>query len=157
VTLLSALKARRTAALAAFALTLKADALVFSPEPDGSVPWNPDTYTHRYERLAKKAGVEKPLKNLRHFNATELLRAGVDVATVADRLGHADGGVTTLRVYASGTRTADQRAAEQLSRNLQPHRAGSEGSTEEAVAPTTKTDRRRRRRVLMSGKAAPAN
>ena len=152
VTLLSALKARRTAVLASAGLALKDDAHVFSPEPDGSVPWNPDTYTHRYERLAKKAGVEKPLKNLRHFNATELLRGGVDVATVADRLGHADGGVTTLRFYASGTRTADQRAAEQLSRNLQLHRNGGEPDSAENTAPARKTDRQRRRRVLMGHK-----
>ena len=154
VTLLSALKARRRAALKSVGLSLKDDALVFSPEPDGSVPWNPDTYTHRYERLAKNAGVEKPLKNLRHFNATELLRGGVDVATVADRLGHADGGVTTLRFYASGTRTADQRAAEQLSRNLQLHRNGGETDPDETAAPTRNADRRRKRRVLMTGKAA---
>lgn len=132
---------------------LKDDALVFSPEPDGSAPWNPDTYTHRYERLARKAGVEKPLKNLRHFNATELLRGGVDVATVADRLGHADGGVSTLRFYASGTRTADQRAAEQLSRKLQLHRNGGNIDAGETAAPTRKADRRRKHRVLMAGKA----
>lgn len=67
VTLLSALKARRIAALAQAGLKLKDDAHVFSPEPDGSAPWNPDTYTHRYERLAAKVSVTKPLKNLRHF------------------------------------------------------------------------------------------
>jgi hypothetical protein len=116
------------------------------------VPWNPDTYTHRYERLAAKAGISKPLKNLRHFNATELLRGGVDVATVADRLGHADGGVTTLRFYASGTHSADQRAAEQLSRDLQRHRAGGSTVEQEDVAPNRKADLRRKRRILIVGK-----
>jgi len=100
-------------------------------------------------------GVTKPLKNLRHFNATELLRGGVDVATVAERLGPADGGVTTLQFYASGTRTAVQRAAEQLSRNLQLHRNGGEVDAEKTAAPTRKADRRRKRRVFMTGKAAP--
>jgi integrase len=154
VTLLSALKARRVAVLAQVGLTLKDNAHVFSPEPDGSVPWNPDTYTHRYERLAAKVGVTKPLKNLRHFNATELLKGGVDVATVAERLGHADGGVTTLRFYASGTRTADQRAAEKLSRDLQMHRASDDGEPNEGIVTTQKADRRRKRRVLMTGQAA---
>ncbi|MEY9933475.1 integrase [Catenulispora sp. GP43] len=155
VTMLSALRARRVAALVLVGLKLDNDAHVFSPEPDGSAPWNPDTYTHRYERLAAKVGVTKPLKNLRHFNATELLRGGVDVATVADRLGHADGGVTTLRFYASGTRTADQRAAEQLSRNLQLHGVGEDrGVEQQAPPPTPKADRRHKRRVLMTGKAA---
>ena len=150
MTLLSALRARRDTALALVGLKLDVDAHVFSPEPDGSVPWNPDTYTHRYERLAAKVGVTKPLKNLRHFNATELLRGGVDVATVAERLGHADGGVTTLRFYASGTRTADQRAAEQLSRNLQLHRNSEEPDADETTASAQKADRRRKRRVLLA-------
>jgi site-specific recombinase XerD len=34
------------------------------------------------------------LHKLRHYSATELIRAGVDVRTVAGRLGHADGGTT---------------------------------------------------------------
>ena len=93
-----------------------------SPSPSGLLMVaGANNYTHRYERLAADAGVRNPLKNLCHFNATELLRGGVDVATVADRLGHADGGVTTLRFYASGTPSADQRAAEQLSLSLQQH------------------------------------
>ena len=150
MTLLTALRGRRTAVLASVGLALSEDAHVFSPEPDGSVPWNPDTYTHRYERLAAKAGIEKPLKNLRHFNATELLRGGVDVATVADRLGHADGGVTTLRFYASGTHSADQRAAEQLSRDLQRHRAGVPAvEQQDAAGDARKADRRRKRTVYM--------
>jgi integrase len=149
LTLLAALKARRTTVLTSVGLALKDDAHVFSPKPDGSVPWNPDTYTHRYERLAKKADIDKPLRNLRHFNATELLRGGIDVATVADRLGHADGGVTTLRFYASSTRTADQRAAEQLSQSLQLHRNGGEVIAEDTAAPIRSADRRRKRRVMM--------
>ena len=154
LTLLSALRARRDTALALVGMKLDDDAHVFSPEPDGSTPWNPDTYTHRYERLAAKVGVTKPLKNLRHFNATELLRGGVDVATVADRLGHADGGVTTLRFYASGTRTADQRAAEQLSQNLQLYRAGNQDNVHNTEAVRTpKANRRRKRRVFMSDRA----
>ncbi|WP_194917521.1 tyrosine-type recombinase/integrase [Catenulispora rubra] len=154
VALLSALKARRVAALAQAGLKLKDDAHVFSPEPDGSTPWNPDTYTHRYERLAAKVGVTKPLKNLRHFNATELLKGGVDVATVAERLGHADGGVTTLRFYASGTRTADQRAAEQLSRDLLLHRSGNEGGRPTDLGAGGVEARRHKRRLLMRGKSA---
>lgn len=61
--------------------------------------------------------------------------------------------MTTLRFYASGTRTADQRAAEQLSRNLQLHRAPNEGGAEDLAAPVAKAERRRRRCVLMTGKA----
>jgi len=115
--------------------------------------WNPDTYTHRYERLATKVGATKPLKNLRHFNAAQLLNGGVDVATVATRLGHADGGVTALRFYASGTSSADRQAVEQLSRSLLLHRSGGEISTEAPAASNPKADRRQKRWVLMTGKA----
>ncbi len=65
-----------------------------------------------------RVGVAEPLKNLRHFNATQLLAAGVDLRTTAGRLGHSDGGATTLRVYANWTRPADQRAAELLATDL---------------------------------------
>jgi integrase len=50
------------------------------------------------------------LKELRHYSATELLTADVDLRTVAGRLGHADG-ITTLRQYAAWVGSADQAAA----------------------------------------------
>jgi integrase len=85
-------------------------AYAFSPEPDGSTPWNPDTMTHRYRRYARRVGITSSLKELRHYSATELLHAGVDLNTVAGRLGHAEGS-TTLKFYAQFTASADQRAA----------------------------------------------
>ncbi|MDT7711634.1 MAG: integrase, partial [Pseudonocardiales bacterium] len=48
---------------------------------------------------------------LRHYSATELIAAGVDVRTVAGRLGHSGGGSTTLRVYADWVSAADRQAA----------------------------------------------
>src|SRR5689334_23479478 len=51
---------------------------------------------------------------LRHYSATELISAGVDVRTVAGRLGHGGGGATTLRVYTAWVAEADQRAAAAL-------------------------------------------
>lgn len=48
---------------------------------------------------------------LRHYSATELLTGGVDLRTVAGRLGHGGGGTTTLKVYAAWVSAADQRAA----------------------------------------------
>lgn len=64
--------------------------------------------------MAKKLGIETKLKNLRHYNATELILAGVDPRTVGGRLGHG-GGATTLRVYTAWTSEADQRAAKTIS------------------------------------------
>jgi hypothetical protein len=54
------------------------------------------------------------LHQLRHYSATELIAAGVDVRTVAGRLGHGGGGATTLKVYSAWRSEADQRAASSL-------------------------------------------
>jgi Phage integrase family len=85
-------------------------AYAYSPDPAGREPWNPDTMTHRYRRYADKVGIRSSLKELRHYSATQLLAAGVDLNTVARRLGHAEGS-TTLKFYAQFSRPADQRAA----------------------------------------------
>jgi Phage integrase family len=66
--------------------------------------------TQRYRRYARRVVIASSLKELRHYSATELLQAGVDLNTVAGRLGHAEGS-TTLKFYAQFTVSADQRAA----------------------------------------------
>ena len=48
---------------------------------------------------------------MRHYSATELIAAGVDIRTVAGRLGHGSGGATTLKIYAAWVDEAGQRAA----------------------------------------------
>lgn len=116
--LLDAFRSARQAALIPARKALPDDAFVFSADPLGSRPWHPDHFTHAYRRLADELGIAEPLKNLRHFNATQLLAAGVDLPTTAGRLGHSDGGATTLRVYASRTQPADQRAAELVAGGL---------------------------------------
>jgi integrase len=118
VQVLQTLKVARGVALAPVGLDLPADAFVFSPDPLGAQPWHPDHFTHAYRALADQLEMTEPLKNLRHFNATQLLAAGVDLRTTAGRLGHSDGGATTLRVYANWTRPADQRAADLLATDL---------------------------------------
>jgi integrase len=84
-------------------MPLSADARLFSYEPDGSTCWLPDTVTQRYGRLALKLGIKTHLHALRHYSATELITAGVDVRTVAGRLGHGGGGATTLRSTRPGS------------------------------------------------------
>ena len=66
--------------------------------------------THRYRRYADRVGISSSLKELRHYSATQLLASGVDLNTVAGRLGHAEGS-TTLKFYAQFSRPADQHAA----------------------------------------------
>jgi integrase len=60
--------------------------------PDHSAPYSPHAVSSRYKEM---------LHSLRHYSATELLTAGVDLRTVAGRLGHGGGGATTLNVYAA--------------------------------------------------------
>ncbi|MGH3320403.1 MAG: tyrosine-type recombinase/integrase [Streptosporangiaceae bacterium] len=89
-------------------------AYVFSPAPDGSSFVTPDSVTQRYDRLVRRLGIDTTFHKLRHYSATALIGAGVDVRTVAGRLGHSGGGTTTLRTYAAWLSEADQRAARGL-------------------------------------------
>ena len=84
---------------------------MFSTEIDGSAHLKPDSVTQRYGRLAARLGIKTTIHKLRHYSATELIAAGVDVRTVAGRLGHGGGGSTTLKVYAAWLSESDQRAA----------------------------------------------
>ena len=59
------------------------------------------------------------LHDLRHFTATQLIGAGVDVRTVAGRLGHSDPSLT-LRVYSHVIEERDRAAAAILGRVLGP-------------------------------------
>ena len=63
------------------------------------------------------------MHELRHYSATELIAAGVDVRTVAGRLGHGGGGTTTLRTYAAWVSEADQRAAGTFDHHMPRYRS----------------------------------
>jgi len=98
------------ARLVMLGLTLADETWLFSARPDLSKPRDPSSVTRRYSRLATKLGIDTKLKELRHYSATELLTAGVDLRTVAGRLGHGDG-TTSLRHYAAWVGSADEAAA----------------------------------------------
>jgi DNA-binding transcriptional regulator YhcF (GntR family) len=104
-------RARCRARVEELGVELAEDAFVFSGAPDGSTYPTPDAVTQRYNRLVERLGIDTSLHKLRHYSATELVAAGVDVRTVAGRLGHSGGGTTTLRTYAAWVSEADQRAA----------------------------------------------
>jgi integrase len=114
LTLLRAYLQHRAEQAASLGVELRDDAFVFSPEPDGSVWPKPDSATQRYARMCARLGLDMHLHQLRHYSATELIAAGVDIRTVAGRLGHGGGGTTTLRVYSAWVAEADQRAANSL-------------------------------------------
>jgi integrase len=91
------------------------DAYLFSYRQLRDRPADPSGVTHRYARMCAKIGIDSHLHALRHYSATELLAAGVDLRTVAGRLGHGGGGAaTTLKVYAAWVGESDRRAAEIL-------------------------------------------
>ncbi|GAA2755894.1 tyrosine-type recombinase/integrase [Actinopolymorpha rutila] len=94
------------------------DAFVFSYQADHSRPCDPDGVSHRYKAMCTGLGIDSHLHALRHYSATELITAGVDVRTVAGRLGHGGGGTTTLRVYTAWVAESDKRAAELLAGSL---------------------------------------
>jgi hypothetical protein len=73
--------------------------------------------------MCKQIGVRTSIHKLRHYSATELILAGVDIRTVAGRLGHGGGGATTLRTYAAWVSEGDQRAAREIGARM-PSRAG---------------------------------
>jgi integrase len=102
---------------------LPEDAYVFSNDPAGASPWNPDWASHKASDLAAAAGVKLNIKGLRHYTASQLLAARFDLRNTAARLGHGSGGATTLRHYADPVPEVDRRAAAYLAQLT----AGSEG------------------------------
>jgi integrase len=84
---------------------------VFSHSPAGSVPWRPDHVTNKWAHHREKLGLKGVrLHDLRHLQATMLLKAGVPVRNVSKRLGHRDPSVT-LNVYAQYLEDSDHDAA----------------------------------------------
>jgi len=100
--------------LATVGVELRDDAYLFSNDPAHSRPWNPDWATHRVAAAAAAAGVELDIKGGRHYTASQLLAGGFDLRNTATRLGHSDGGATTLRHYADPVPEVDRRAAAYL-------------------------------------------
>jgi integrase len=92
------------------------ESFVFSHSVDGSSAWHPDSTSRAFRRLCQQAGVTGiRLHDLRHYVAMRLLTAGVDVRTVAGRLGHRNPS-TTLNVYSHFVPETDQEAADALGR-----------------------------------------
>ena len=87
---------------------------MFSNDPMGANPWNPDCATHKASDLATAACVNLNIKGLRHYTASQLLAAPFDLRNTAAGLGHGSGGATTLRHYADPVSEVDRRAAAYL-------------------------------------------
>jgi len=96
---------------------VRPDGFIFSRSAAGAEPVRPDFVTKFTQRVANKMGIKLTPKALRHFSATELVAAGVDVRTVAGRMGHADPSMT-LRVYSHRRAQRDREAADILGKTL---------------------------------------
>lgn len=81
-------------------------------------PMSASGWTKKFRDAADAVGLKDVrLHDLRHFVATELLAAGIDVRTVAGRLGHANPAMT-LSVYAAWMPARDRAASELLEERL---------------------------------------
>ena len=91
---------------------LSGDSFVFaSSRPGCTEAYRPDTVTDNFQRLRRRVGLERfSFHSLRHFHATQLIAGGIDVRTVAGRLGHASPAVT-LGVYSAFLPARDRDAA----------------------------------------------
>ena len=119
-------RARCAERLAMAGLSVQVTAFVFSGETDGSKPWRPDSVSRRFSRMCKEIGLENVhLHDLRHYVATRLIAAGVDVRTVATRLGHASPS-TTLNIYSAFVPEADRDAVDLLGDLLLPPKRSAE-------------------------------
>ncbi len=129
VVLLRKLKDRWRARLADLGLELSDDMYVFTGYRQAvpTVPYSPHGVSSRYKDMADRLGIDTHIHALRHYSATELLSAGIDLRTVAGRLGHGGGGATTLRVYAAWVAASDRKAAEILGSRM-PKRRSTGGS-----------------------------
>ena len=113
-TVLRELLVRRRMTVDAIGEPLSPTAYLWSQDPGGSRPIYPDTISSRFSRARKRAGVgHVELRQFRHFAATQLLTAGVDVRTVAGRLRHARPAMTLDR-YAAWVPARDRDAADLL-------------------------------------------
>jgi integrase len=122
---------------AALGVELPQDGYIFAATPENNTPMRPDTVTQRFSRMCARLGWTMHIHQLRHYSATELIAAGVDIRTVAGRLGHSGGGSTTLRVYSAWVAEADQRAASALSARMPELPAALIQPTEALALPTS--------------------
>lgn len=99
-------------------VVLACDACLFPSEPDFCAALKPNPSTQRYRRLAKRNGLRSTrLHSIRHYSATELLGAGVDLRAVHGWLGHTQA-LTTLKFYTAWLERTDNAAADVLANSI---------------------------------------
>jgi len=76
-------------------------------------PWNPRTFSSSWTRQRDSMGLDIRFHDLRHTHATLLLRQGVHVKVVSERLGHSTVGIT-LDTYSHVLPDMQEEATEKL-------------------------------------------
>jgi integrase len=77
--------------------------------------YKPNHLTEAFRVFIRQTGLPVcRFHDLRHSHASQLLRLGVSVRVVADRLGHSDGGALLLRTYAHSDASMHAEAARRL-------------------------------------------
>lgn len=130
-------RARALERCAMLGTELDSRSFLFSRDPGGRTHLVPSSVSQRYSRMSARLGIDSHLHCLRHYSATELIAAGVDIRTVAGRLGHSGGGATTLRVYAAWLAEADQRASASLAARIQVRPPSADALPRAMTAPRT--------------------
>jgi integrase len=92
-------------------VALRGTAYLFSTMPGNESPLRPDGVTARFAKVAHLAGVRCRFHDLRHLCGTQMIAAGVDAKTVADRLGHSTP-VVTLAFYTHTVSETQRQAAD---------------------------------------------
>jgi len=80
-------------------------------------PLNATNFTKEYSRLAARAKLKTTFHALRHTHATSLLRSGINVKVVSERLGHSTTAVT-LDFYSHVMPDMQAQAARQVEANF---------------------------------------
>jgi len=86
---------------------------------DGS-PLDPSTVSHEFLKIARQAGLQIRLHDLRHTYATIMLAAGVNVKALSQSLGHSNVSIT-LEIYSHLLPGTGKSAAEQFDKLLNPY------------------------------------
>ena len=117
---LRAHRERREAESTTLGVPLSDRDLIFA-HADGT-PFNPSNVTHAFTALARRAGLHGTrLHDLRHTHASLLLRQGVHLKVVQERLGHASIAITG-DIYSHVLPGLQEDAALRLDLQLAPER-----------------------------------
>jgi integrase len=81
---------------------------------DDGLPINPSNYTHRFAKLLKRNGLPHiRFHDLRHTNATLMLKQNIPAKVASERLGHSTVGIT-LDLYSHVLREMQEEAAKKI-------------------------------------------